>query len=40
MISKKKNPKVSYNLASPEEIIDDARNGRMYILVDAEGQRK
>lgn len=26
----------SYNLATPEEIIDDARNGRMYILVDAE----
>ncbi len=26
----------AYNLASPEEIIDDARNGRMYILVDAE----
>lgn len=26
----------SYNLASPEEIIEDARNGRMYILVDAE----
>ena len=25
-----------YNLATPEEIIDDARNGRMYILVDAE----
>lgn len=25
-----------YKLASPEEIIDDARNGRMYILVDAE----
>lgn len=28
--------KVKYNLATPEEIIDDARNGRMYILVDAE----
>ena len=27
---------VVYNLATPEEIIDDARNGRMYILVDAE----
>ncbi len=27
MISKKIKPKVSYNLASPEEIIDDARNG-------------
>ena len=27
---------VTYNLATPEEIIDDARNGRMYILVDAE----
>ena len=26
----------TYNLATPEEIIDDARNGRMYILVDAE----
>lgn len=26
----------SYQLATPEEIIDDARNGRMYILVDAE----
>lgn len=25
-----------YHLATPEEIIDDARNGRMYILVDAE----
>ena len=25
-----------YNLATPEEIIEDARNGRMYILVDAE----
>ena len=25
-----------YNLARPEEIIEDARNGRMYILVDAE----
>lgn len=25
-----------YNLATPDEIIDDARNGRMYILVDAE----
>jgi len=25
-----------YALATPEEIIDDARNGRMYILVDAE----
>ena len=25
-----------YNLATPEEIIDDARNGRIYILVDAE----
>lgn len=25
-----------YQLATPEEIIDDARNGRMYILVDAE----
>jgi 3,4-dihydroxy 2-butanone 4-phosphate synthase/GTP cyclohydrolase II len=25
-----------FKLASPEEIIDDARNGRMYILVDAE----
>lgn len=25
-----------YNLATPEEIINDARNGRMYILVDAE----
>ncbi|MGB3457653.1 MAG: 3,4-dihydroxy-2-butanone-4-phosphate synthase [Litorimonas sp.] len=25
-----------YDLATPEEIIDDARNGRMYILVDAE----
>ena len=25
-----------YNLATPEEIIDDARNGHMYILVDAE----
>ena len=25
-----------YNLATPEEIIADARNGRMYILVDAE----
>ncbi|WP_298912761.1 3,4-dihydroxy-2-butanone-4-phosphate synthase [uncultured Algimonas sp.] len=25
-----------YNLATPEEIIDDARNGKMYILVDAE----
>lgn len=25
-----------YNLATPQEIIDDARNGRMYILVDAE----
>lgn len=25
-----------YNLATAEEIIDDARNGRMYILVDAE----
>jgi len=27
-----------YNLATPEEIIDDARNGRMYILVDAENR--
>ena len=36
LISKKIKPKISYNLASPEEIIDDARNGRMYILVDAE----
>ncbi len=27
-----------YNLASPEEIIEDARNGRMYILVDAENR--
>ena len=26
----------TYNLATPEEIIEDARNGRMYILVDAE----
>lgn len=26
----------AYTLATPEEIIDDARNGRMYILVDAE----
>ncbi len=26
----------AYDLASPEEIIEDARNGRMYILVDAE----
>ena len=34
--SNRTNPKGSYNLASPEEIIDDARNGRMYILVDAE----
>ena len=25
-----------YQLATPEEIIEDARNGRMYILVDAE----
>lgn len=25
-----------YNLATPEEIVEDARNGRMYILVDAE----
>jgi len=25
-----------YNLVTPEEIIEDARNGRMYILVDAE----
>ena len=25
-----------YNLATPEEILEDARNGRMYILVDAE----
>lgn len=25
-----------YTLATPEEIIEDARNGRMYILVDAE----
>ena len=25
-----------YALATPEEIIEDARNGRMYILVDAE----
>ena len=25
-----------YHLATPEEIIEDARNGRMYILVDAE----
>jgi len=25
-----------YNLATPDEIIEDARNGRMYILVDAE----
>lgn len=25
-----------YNLSTPEEIIEDARNGRMYILVDAE----
>ena len=25
-----------YNLATPEEIIEDARNGKMYILVDAE----
>ncbi len=25
-----------YELATPEEIIEDARNGRMYILVDAE----
>ena len=23
-------------ISSPEEIIEDARNGRMYILVDAE----
>ena len=28
--------KTAYNLATPEQIIDDARNGRMYILVDAE----
>jgi len=27
-----------YNLATPEEIIEDARNGRMYILVDAENR--
>ena len=27
-----------YNLSTPEEIIDDARNGRMYILVDAENR--
>ena len=26
----------AYTLATPEEIIDDAKNGRMYILVDAE----
>ncbi len=26
----------AYNLATPEEILEDARNGRMYILVDAE----
>jgi len=26
----------TFNLATPEEIIEDARNGRMYILVDAE----
>ena len=28
----------AYNLATPEEIIEDARNGRMYILVDAENR--
>ncbi len=27
-----------FNLATPEEIIEDARNGRMYILVDAENR--
>ncbi len=27
-----------YNLSTPEEIIEDARNGRMYILVDAENR--
>jgi len=27
-----------YNLATPDEIIEDARNGRMYILVDAENR--
>jgi len=30
------NEKGVYNLATPQEIIEDARNGRMYILVDAE----
>jgi len=25
-----------YNLSTPEEIIEEARNGKMYILVDAE----
>ena len=28
-----------YNLATPEEIIDDARNGRMYILVELKTEK-
>ena len=34
--SKPQNSDEAFCLATPEQIIDDARNGRMYILVDAE----